>query len=76
MFKYKVIKDVVSLDRRFTLKTGETVMGNGNFVDKIGILKDGKWDLVGKDALHRIRSGFDRRMGPRDRRENPERRRA
>ncbi|MBL7034085.1 MAG: hypothetical protein ISR91_08070 [Candidatus Delongbacteria bacterium] len=68
MYNYKVIRDVESVDKRFKLKKDEIVLGNGYFVDRIGILKDGKWDLVDKSALFRMRSGIDRRQGSPERR--------
>ncbi len=74
MYNYKVIRDVESVDKRFKLKKDEVVLGNGYFVDRIGILKDGKWDLVDKSALYRMRSGSDRRQGPLDRRQADDRR--
>jgi|GEM_PF-2146892 len=74
MYNYTVTRDCESMDRRFALHTGEQVYGNGNFVGKVGVLKDGVWDLVDRDALQRIRSGHDRRQGSGDRRANPDRR--
>ena len=74
MYNYKVIKDVESVDNRFKLTRDEIVLGNGYFVDRIGILKDGKWDLVDKSALHRMRSGSDRRQGLDERRQTDDRR--
>jgi len=69
-----VIRDTQSMDRRFTLNAGEEVTGNGNFVGKVGVLKDGVWDLVDRDTLQRVRSGEDRRQGPSDRRSGDDRR--
>jgi hypothetical protein len=74
MYNYKVIKDVESVDNRFKLTRDEVVLGNGYFVDRIGILKDGKWDLVDKSALHRMRCGSDRRQGLEERRQINDRR--
>ena len=74
MYNYKVIRDIESVDKRFKLKRDEVVLGNGYFVDRIGILKDGKWDLVDKSALFRMRSGVDRRQGLSERRLVGERR--
>jgi hypothetical protein len=74
MYNYTVTRDCESMDRRFHLKTGEQVYGNGNFVGKVGVLKDGVWDLVDRDALQRIRSGHDRRQGDSDRRAGDDRR--
>ncbi len=74
MLNYTVIHDCESMDGRFRLQSGEKVYGNGNFVGKVGVLKDGIWDLVDREALQRIRSGDDRRQGPVDRRRGLDRR--
>lgn len=74
MYTYKVIRDTQSMDRRFVLVAGEEVTGNGNFVGKVGVLKEGVWDLVDRDTLQRVRSGADRRQGPGDRRAGSDRR--
>lgn len=74
MYNYTVTRDCESMDCRFHLKSGEQVYGNGNFVGKVGVLKDGVWDLVDRDALQRIRSGNDRRQGDGDRRAGDDRR--
>ncbi len=74
MYSYKVVKDCESLDKRFRLVSGEIVSGNGNFVGKVGVLKEGKWDLVDRESLERVRSGADRRQGIRDRRSGIDRR--
>ncbi len=74
MYSYKVIKNCDSMDRRFSLKAGEVVTGNGNFVGKVGVLKDGIWDLVDRESLQRVRAGVDRRQGPGDRRSGDDRR--
>ncbi len=74
VYSYKVIQDCSSMDGRFHLDAGEIVTGNGNFVGKVGVLKDGIWDLVERDALQRIRSGVDRRQGMPDRRAGDDRR--
>lgn len=74
MYTYKVIHDTQSMDRRFTLSAGEEVTGNGNFVGKVGVLKEGVWDLVDRETLQRVRTGDDRRQGPNDRRSGDDRR--
>ena len=74
VYSYKVIRSCSSMDGRFDLDTGEVVTGNGNFVGKVGVLKDGIWDLVEREALQRIRSGVDRRQGSQDRRAGDDRR--
>ncbi len=74
MYTYRVIVDADSMDRRFKLKKGEEVTGNGNFVNKVGVLKDGTWDLVDRDVLQRVRTREDRRSGMLDRRVGADRR--
>jgi hypothetical protein len=74
MYTYKVTRDTQSMDRRFSLRAGEEVTGNGNFIGKVGVLKDGVWDLVDRDTLQRVRTGADRREGPSDRRSGEDRR--
>jgi hypothetical protein len=74
MYTYRVTKSCDSLDNRFNLESGEVVTGNGNFVGKVGVLKDGVWDLVDRESLQRVRSGIDRRRGSEDRRAKSERR--
>lgn len=74
MYSYKVVFDCESLDKRFRLNAGEVVSGNGNFVGKVGVLKDGKWDLVDRESLERVRSGAERRRGSGDRRSGTDRR--
>lgn len=74
MLNYTVIHDCESMDGRFKLQAGEKVYGNGNFVGKVGVLKDGIWDLVDREALQRIRTGMDRRQGPDERRMGVDRR--
>jgi hypothetical protein len=74
MFTYRVIMNADSMDRRFELIKGEEVTGNGNFVGKVGVLKDGTWDLVDRDVLQRVRTSDDRRSGATDRRMQADRR--
>jgi len=74
MHRYKVVNDISSQDNRFHLSAGEVVEGNGDFVGKVGVLKNGKWDLVEKSALQRVRTGVDRRRGPLERRQVTDRR--
>ena len=74
MFTYKVVCDAESMDHRFNLMKGEEVTGNGNFVGKVGILKEGAWDLVDREVLQRVRRGEDRRRGVAERRIGADRR--